>query len=363
MTGSKLMRNVTLATALSIVAAFPMPALSQVAALPAKQSHLQGQVVDSAGHPLRSATIEIDEPARATVSDEGGFFKLKNLPAGPITISVRHAGFTGTEFELRLPPDSTVGIGVKLMPDAGVLGAAKAKVDTAERYDGLSMRLRVVSTENQPVVHANVVVEGGATQITDEKGEIILGRGDHQLFAINVRRLGYAPWFGKVDFPDAQSSYTVTLAPIARSLSTIVVNGARAIKSPLELTGFYDRWEMRQKGALTALFIGPEELEFRHPSRISDMLYGLNGIKLVRDKYGNATPYSTVVADMHGKLCPMAIVIDGQQVRGVTLDQYLVANEVMAMEIYSRSGNMPISLQANDNICGTLAIWTGSRKP
>jgi hypothetical protein len=363
MTRSNFEGNVTLVVALSILALFPMSALSQGAPVPLKQSHLQGQVVDSAGHPVRSATIETDEPARATVSDESGFFRLKNLPAGPITISVRHAGFVGTEFELRLPPDSTVGIGVKLMPDAGVLGAAKAKVDTAERYDGSSMMLRVVSTDGQPLVHANVIVEGGATQITDEKGEISLGRGDHQLFTISVRRLGYAPWFGRVEFPDAQSSYTVTVAPIARGLSTIVVNGARAIKSPLELTGFYDRWEMRQKGALSATFIGPEELEFRHPSRISDMLYGLNGIKLVRDKYGNAAPYSTVVANMYGKLCPMAIVIDGQQIRGISLDQYLVANEVMAMEIYVRSGNMPISLQANDNICGTLAVWTGSRKP
>ncbi len=306
--------------------------------------------------------IETDEPARATVSDDAGFFRLKNLPAGPITISVRHAGFVGSEFELRLPPDSTVGIGVKLMPDAEVHVAATTRVDTAAHYDGSSMRLRVVSTDGQPLVHANVIVEGGIAQITDENGEISLGRGDHQVFKINVRRLGYAPWFGKVDFTEATSSYTVTLTPIGRSLSTIVVNGERAIKSPLELSGFYDRWQMRQKGVLSAVFIGPEELEFRHPSKASDMLYGLNGVRMIRDKFG-ASPYSTQITGFSGKPCRMAILIDGQQMRNTALDEYLTGGEVMGIEIYSRGGNTPVTLQASDNMCGIVAIWTGSRKP
>ncbi|HEV8409608.1 MAG TPA: carboxypeptidase-like regulatory domain-containing protein [Gemmatimonadaceae bacterium] len=357
------MHRTCVVAALAILASLPMPASPQGAALSPKQSHLQGQIVDSAGHPVRSAMIETGEPARATVSDEGGFFRLKNLPAGPITISVRHAGFVGSEFELRLPPDSTVGIGVKLMPDAEARAAATTRTDTAAHYDGSSMRLRVVSTDGQPVVHANVIVEGGIAQITDENGEITLGRGDHQLFTFNVRRLGYGPWFGKVDFPEASSSYTVTLTPVGRSLSTIVVSGERAIKSPLELSGFYDRWQMRQKGALSAVFIGPEELEFRHPSKVSDMLYGLNGVKMVRDKHGNANPYSTQIATMLGTMCRMAILIDGHEMPpGAPLDQYVNGTEAMAIEIYARGGNTPISMQAKDNMCGIVAIWTGSRK-
>ena len=351
------------ALALTTIAAVPKLASSQDTAPQAKQSQLQGQIVDSAGRPVRSATIETDEPARATVSDDHGFFRLKNLPAGPITISVRRAGFIGTDFQLRLPPDSTVGIGVKLMPDGNALGAATARVDTAAGYGGSTMMLRVVSSDSQPLVHASVTVEGGLPQITDERGEISLGGGDHQLFSLSVRRLGYAPWFGKVEFPDSASVYTVTLARIARDLSTIVVSGASELKSPLELTGFYDRWEMRQKGALSAVFIGPEELEFRHPVKVTDMLRALNGIKIIRDKSGNSIPYSTQASGLKASLCPMAILIGGHQMRDVILDQYLVPNEVMGIEVYSRTGNTPTSLQATNNVCGILAIWTGSRKP
>jgi hypothetical protein len=355
--------TIRFAVAVTIIAAIPVLASSQAPPPLVQLSHLQGQIVDSAGRPLRSAMIETDDPARAAISDKNGFFRLKNLPAGPITISVRHAGYVATGFQLRLPPDSTVGIGVKLMPDAAALSGTTAKVDTAVSYHGASMMLRVISSDSQPLAHASVTVEGGLPQITDAKGEMSLGGGGDQLFTFSVRRLGYAPWFGKVEFPDSASVYTVTLAPIVHDLSTVVVKGARAIMTPLEVAGFYDRWQMRQRGALSAVFIGPEELEFRHPAKITDMLAGLNGVKIVRDKLGNMIPYSTQIASLHGDMCAMAILIDGHQMRDVILDQYLVPNEVMGIEVYSRTGNTPITLHANNNVCGIIAVWTGSQKP
>ena len=86
-----------------------------------KPSHFQGQVVDSAGHPIRSAIVETDDPPRAVVSDDSGYFRFAELPAGPITVRVRRIGFEGIEFQLRLPADSTVSIGVKLNPSAQIL--------------------------------------------------------------------------------------------------------------------------------------------------------------------------------------------------------------------------------------------------
>lgn len=222
--------------------------------------------------------------------------------------------------------------------------------------------LRVVSTDGQAVAHASVIVEGGLPQVTDDRGEISLGHGTRQLFTVEVRRIGFKPWFGKVNFADTGSVFSVAVQRLGQSLDTVTVTGATAIKSSLELTGFYDRWLMRQKGTLSAVFIGPEELEFRHPDKVTNMLYGLNGVRMIRDKWGDPNPYSTQIASISGKLCPMAIIVDGQQIRNVSLDKYLEANEVMAIEIYSRGGNMPSSLHANDSICGVIVLWTGSRK-
>ncbi len=237
--------------------------------------------------------------------------------------------------------------------------------------------VRVVSNDGKPVAFANVSVEGGITQITDEKGEVSLGAGKRQTLTFNVRRIGFTPWFGKIELPDTAAVLVVTLPRLAQKLSTVTVSGEKAVKSPLQLTGFYDRWLMRQKGVLSAVFISPEELEFRHPDKITNMLYGLNGVRMIR-KCVEATPPRSpklpvsctqeglVAANPTG--CSMAIVIDGQQQHyskggTVNIDMLLDANDVAAIEVYARGGNMPVNFQFQDTACGVVAFWTGSRIP
>jgi hypothetical protein len=232
--------------------------------------------------------------------------------------------------------------------------------------------IRVVSSEGQPVAYANVNVEGGITQITDEKGDVSLGAGKHQTLTLNVRRIGFTPWFGKLELPDTAAVLTITLPRLAQNLSTVTVTGTE-IKSPLALTGFYDRWLMRQKGVLSAVFISPEELEFRHPDKITGMLYGLNGVGLSRECVTPATRGRCVqglvaVSTGNGGKCPMTIVIDGQQQHPeagahVDIDMLLDASDVAAIEVYSRGGNMPVNFQFQDVACGVVAFWTGSRRP
>jgi hypothetical protein len=90
-----------------------------------RPAHFQGQVVDSAGHPVKSAIVETDDPPKAVVSDDSGYFHFAELPAGPITVRVRRIGFEGIEFQLRLLSDSTVSVGVKLLPTAQLLNAVE----------------------------------------------------------------------------------------------------------------------------------------------------------------------------------------------------------------------------------------------
>jgi hypothetical protein len=231
--------------------------------------------------------------------------------------------------------------------------------------------IRVVSSDGQPVAYANVSVEGGTTQVTDEKGDVALGAGKRQTFAIRVRRIGFSPWFGKLELPDTAATLTITLPRLAQNLSTVTVSGEKHIKSPLVLSGFYDRWLMRQKGVLSAVFISPEELEFRHPDKITNMLYGLNGVQMsqacVEPSAGRGGCLRGLVAFKPPR-CPMAIVIDGQQQHPpkggfVDLNMLLMASDVAAIEVYVRGGNMPVNFQFQDTACGVIAFWTGSRRP
>jgi hypothetical protein len=240
--------------------------------------------------------------------------------------------------------------------------------------------LKVIGSDSVPVPFAWVSVEGGTANITDEKGTVSLGAARHKTLTVDVRRIGYQPWFGKLELPDTAVVLTVTLPRLAQQLAGVTITG-QVIKSRLELAGFYDRWLQRQKGALSATFIGPEELEKRHPSRTTDMLYGLNGVSMV--KIGGA-----IMARGIGGTCFMTVLLDGNVLcskegcygssssnapsissrsrntpaSGVDIDQYINANDVSAIEVYARGGNMPISLQAGNSACGVIAIWTGSRR-
>jgi hypothetical protein len=186
-------------------------------------------------------------------------------------------------------------------------------------------------------------------------------------------RIGFKPWFGRLELPDTGATLTVALPRFAQNLSAVTVTGTPEIKSGLALTGFYDRWLMRQKGVISAVFISPEELDFRHPDKITNMLYGLSGVRIQRacieppDKRGRCLQGLVAFSPIRTG-CPMAIVIDGvqqypQQGAYVGIDMRLDANDVNAVEIYARGGNMPVNFQFQDIGCGVIAFWSGSRKP
>jgi len=250
--------------------------------------------------------------------------------------------------------------------------------------------VRVIGSDSMPIAFATVFVQGGAPSITDEHGRISMA-GTRQVLTAEVRRIGYTPWFGKITLPDTATTITIVLPRIAQQLSGVTVTGT-PVKSRLELAGFYDRWQMRQKGTLSATFIGPEEIEKRHPSRASDMLNGVLGVTMVH------TPQGGMVAKGMSGRCMMAVLLDGQRLcppygchtvpqtsqsatpldrnsRGqlskdttfddvtVNINQFVDANDIAAIEVYARGGNMPISLQVDDSACGVVAIWTGSRHP
>ncbi len=251
---------------------------------------------------------------------------------------------------------------------------------------GQATILTVIGTDSAPVPFAVVTTRGGVANIADQQGKLSLGALRKTLLSAQIRRIGYEPWIGTLQIPDTAVRLTVTLRPLAQQLSGVTVTG-RGGKSSLELTGFYDRWLMRQKGALSATFIGPEEIEGRHPTRATDMLNGLVGISLKHLENG------AMIAENSSGTCFMSVMVDGKTVcpqRGchtsdatsqnsqklspitgyvppigeitVDINQTVDVNDVAAIEVYARGGNMPVSLQSADNACGVVAFWTGPRR-
>jgi hypothetical protein len=319
---------------------------------------LSGVVRDSAGRAIRDAHVAISGVTGELRSDAMGAFMLRGVPPGARVVAINASGYVAERRVVNLAAQDSSYIALSLTG-----GVTSGKAHT----------LRVVSADGKPIMYANVSIEGGTTQITNENGEVALGVGHLNNLNLSVRRIGFSPWFSKIEFPDTSSVLTVTLARTAQQLGAVRVTGQKdPVVSPF-LKGFYDRWMDRQKGLLSAVFIGPEELESRHPDMITNMLRGLNGFCLYNPVFMD--PSKVIIFASHsGSLqpnqgcpnCPAAIVIDGMQQYppaggNIYIDMLLGANDVMAIEAYPRAGNMPLSLQVNDTKCGVVAFWTGSR--
>ena len=254
-----------------------------------------------------------------------------------------------------------------LLRAAAMLAIAAGSARAQDRF------LRVLTADNLPIPYAFVQANGGHALLTDEDGRVSIGSGKKQTFTIEVRRIGFTLFYGKIDFPDTAITIPVVLTGAAQQLGAVNVIASKS-RSSLELAGFYKRWLDAQHGVTSAVFIGPEEIEKRNASRVSVMLSGVSGVTISRTSNNN----SVVMAG--GGTCPMAVVIDGRTVcpnggclrndptkTGMTdmnvvlIDQVIDLGSVAGIEIYKRGGNMPSDFHV-DGECGAIAIWTGNRR-
>src|SRR5665213_1368623 len=106
---------------------------------------------------------------------------------------------------------------IRLLSAFAVASLAAGTVHAQDRV------LEVVSTDSQPISYAFVQANGGHAQLTDEMGRVSMGRGKKQTFSVDVRRIGFTPYFGKVELPDTAITVRIILAPLAQQLSTMRV--------------------------------------------------------------------------------------------------------------------------------------------
>jgi hypothetical protein len=254
--------------------------------------------------------------------------------------------------------------------------------------------IRVMGDDGQPVGFANVTLAGERPRITDEKGEVEIGTSARASLAVDVRRLGYEPWYGKLALTDTVTRALVTLHRISRRMFTVTVtDSSRGI--PAYLRGFYERMMARQRGIGSGIYLTPEEVDKRTASVASALLQGLNGVSLQRTATGKTIAMSS------GGRCQMTVLIDGHRAcpdagcdggvpqqpsssaapgevprRGrsiviapppkddqfVLLDNLVGVTEVAAVEVYPRGASIPSSLPTAGGSCGLIAFWTGDRK-
>lgn len=247
-----------------------------------------------------------------------------------------------------------------------------------------------------PVGWAMIQIAGGAPQIADDSGRVPLNGIRDDSLQVSVRRIGYRPFDGWVVRSVPNGTFTAILPRLALALDTVRVTAA-AVSTPLARTGFYDRVARVRRGAFTAEFITPEELDERNRSQLSQIFSGRRYTTLTMVRVAGRQ----VPALLGRGKCAMTILVDGVRVTKTTQDLVLEAGapqsirsagsrpssihtanqqgevtgflglddivdgrSVMAIEIYPSTANAPAELipMGGRGSCGFVAIWTGGRR-
>ncbi len=253
-------------------------------------------------------------------------------------------------------------------------------------------RVVVKDSTGRPIPYAAVQTAGSNPRTASDSGIVTLRVPRADSLKLLARRMGFEPWEGWVR-PDDAGDYPVVLRPLPQNINRVTIYER---DTPLSRTGFYDRMERVERGAVVARFWTPEAIELRNPQRVTALLEGENLVR-VRRLAGR-----TFVVGRNAQ-CPAGILVDGQRMLGtieeiatpeteseirylmatkfrgradardaaerdwastkMSIDEVVTSLSIVAVEVYSSLAAAPAELQRNAPAyaCSLVVIWTGRR--
>ncbi|CAN5690289.1 hypothetical protein BH23GEM1_BH23GEM1_08300 [soil metagenome] len=318
---------------------------------PEEDRALFGQVLDAATEqPVEGAQVTLtwtdltisetagvrSEPRRRhSESDARGYYKICGLPPELTAEAFVQRGADSTGKVQLAFGDALLGLATFLLP--GPAGAAGEAVGRAGDSTGTaSLAGTVRDLDGNPVDNAHVSVTGGSTAtMTDSSGVFALSGQPSGTHALVVRRLGYTPVEIAVHLtPLRTTAVDVRLDQYVPMLAEVVIEARR--EAGLESVGFTQR-----KARGTGTFIERRFIEQRNAFRIGELLENIPALRRPGDGFGGTcTTY----------------FVDGVHWRGGTPADFIMPDEIEAIEVYTRSFT-PGEFQTFDR-CTTVAIWT-----
>lgn len=316
---------------------------------------LFGQILDAATEqPVAGARITLNwtdltisertgvrsEPRRRQAeSDARGYYKICGLPPELTAEAFVQRGADSTGKVQITFGDALLGLATFLLP--GSAGQGNVAVRDTVPGPGVpagtaSISGTVTDGDGKPIGNAHVSVTGGSNSATtDSSGTFTLTGQPTGTHALIVRRLGYMPVELAVNLtPLRRNEVTVQLEQYVPVLAAVIIGAQRV--AALERIGFTQR-----KARGTGRFIEREFINRRNAYRLSNLLENIPGLRRPGDGFGGTcTTY----------------FVDGTQWRGGTPEDFIMPDEIEAIEIYSR-GFTPGEFQTYDR-CATVAVWT-----
>jgi len=273
---------------------------------------------------------------------------------------------------VRVQEDSYVLVDLAIRLPPGMLRSGAAALATASETSGVQgVQGYILEPETgEPVRGAEVTVRQipgpvRASGTTNDRGFFRLQTGFPGTYALSAQALGYAEVTDEpVEVqPGKLTVVEVRMAPAALEMDPLVIT-AEARTYHLEMEGFYDR---RIKGLDTGVFFDPETIEARMPRQVTDLFFGISGMRVVETVVGGRGVYFRVGERPSASgvaICWPMVYLDRHLIRNggfdmpATLDEILSAFNLSAVEVYRTPAEVPPTFNGPNAGCGVIVLWT-----
>jgi len=221
-----------------------------------------------------------------------------------------------------------------------------------------------VTGENAtPLPQARIRIAGtDPTVLSSKDGQFQLGSVTPGHLVLEVRLLGYVAVLRALDVGAGETlrvNVVLASAPIPLKAVEVEVEGARILPA---MRAFQER---RAHG--NGHYFNRQEIARIQPRVITDVLRRVPGVQIqpVSGAFGSneMVRMDRTTGVMGGRPCPVLFYVNGTPfpVTGdFSINQYVVPEDVIAIEVYAGMSQIPPEFQANllNARCGVIAIWT-----
>lgn len=350
---------------------------------------LTGAVTDAAsGAPIPGATVRVEWQEVESVeplvrardrwlearTDEEGRYVACGIPTDErITVRASFLEWESAATEEAFPAEErrVLDVAVELPP--GLLREGPRASGAVEAYGAQGVQGTLVEPgSREPVRRAEVVVRDAAGQVTgsavtDNRGFFRIQTPVPGRYVLSAQALGYAELKTQaVEVPSGKVAVVeVQMAPAALELEPLVVTAAPR-SFHLEMEGFYER---EAKGLDNGVFFTPEDLEERRPRKLSDVFFGLAGVRVAEPSLGaGGRAVWFRVGERPGGVCWPMVYVDRHLASpggapdtlldATVLDTYVHGMDVAAVEVYGEPARIPPEFNGANAGCGVIVIWT-----
>jgi hypothetical protein len=327
------------------------------------------------GFTLSGATITAQwinaEGARTSTratTNEDGVYRLCDLPTDEgILLRASYAGFSTDEIRVRIEPGPPAGYDFTIV----VRDAPTFTDSTLSTVPGRLVGRILDRETGRIVVNAEVILEGEDEDVaTSTNGRFSFEELSPGLYTLRVLHLAYEDMTHVVNVAPnhtTEVSFELSADPVA--LEPIVVAVLRDQR--LENNGFYERREAGEHLGL-GVFFSPEEIRRTAGQKVSQLLSRVPGVRVLcaggRDCIVRMTRGAPSLSSRSEQGCNNTnVYIDGIRVIRDTspavfsIDDFVLAGEIAAMEVYRDAGEVPNEFGGSMGRCGAIVIWTGTQ--